>query len=424
MSNSILTIAEARQQIPTLPPGPTEPIVVQAGKIQHFNRPVLLMFAAHGDIISAEINGVPTIAVQQPETVDFILSDRNHDFNHGYGDGINTIFSGGLPVLPYPLHRDLRPEITPSFNPSNMGQVFVTIQSIIDNHIDSWTNLAEFNCLDACTTMTLDVIASLIGLDQSEYHTYGELYRFLSAGMFYPLGTPKSLKAVESRKLLAELISRVIADRQASPKNDITSLMLAAGLSHEQILDQNIVLGFAGHETQKTVLSAAIMELGQNPGLKNGISSERISPVKSKARLTYRPTENMSITNRIILATLLTHGPISVVPRISSKDVTLPNGFTIPKGWDVKLMIEAMHHNIFGDISFAPERFLHPTEQERKYFMPFGLGPHFCLGMGFAMQEIYFALQKLTEYSWESKPAHNQRTSGDIIVTNFKPQNQ
>ncbi len=418
MSISPRTMEEVSTLGLYLPPGPVDEILIPSGTISDTNRPLYEVVAQYGNTVHAVINGVPIIATQDPQIITYVLVDQRKEFLHGYGSSLEAVFDGSWILLPHEPHRDARRKISPAFNPTSLSGLYSTIERVIDSHINEWLSKGNFSCIEACTGLTLEVIASLIGLPKSDYAKYRELYPIISNGAYHPLGSTELANSIIARTELIQMVARVIADRHNNPANDFTSLMINAGFTDQQVMSQDIVLGFAGHETTRKVIASAIMELSRHPELMQGIMHERASE-NNLSNVTFRPTKNMGLTNRIILATLLSYGPATLLPRVAQVDSTLPNGFQIPRGWQVKLFMESMHEKIFGNRDFDPKRFLDPTDEQRKHFAPFGLGPHACIGVGLAMQEAFLVLQKLCDYTWQTTINPSGKLPKDIEIKNF-----
>ena len=79
------------------------------------------------------------------------------------------------------------------------------------------------------------------------------------------------------------------------------------------------------------------------------------------------------------------------------KDVSFPNGMTIPRGTELVLNFRAMHKD--NDVwqnpeKFIPERFDGNSSSQRPVFslVPFSAGPRNCIGQRFAMMELKVSL--------------------------------
>lgn len=96
--------------------------------------------------------------------------------------------------------------------------------------------------------------------------------------------------------------------------------------------------------------------------------------------------------------TLRLFPPATVITRVTTKDLQL-KGLFIPKGMNVEIPLLAIHQDrdYWGDDvgEFNPERFAHGVAEactHRQSFIPFGLGPKFCIGNNFAVQEAKLVL--------------------------------
>lgn len=101
--------------------------------------------------------------------------------------------------------------------------------------------------------------------------------------------------------------------------------------------------------------------------------------------------------------------------RIASTDIPLPDGHTVPKGAQIKVMMDA-HWNptVYPDPEvFDPARYLKLRSQEgqennwqfvtvNENMLGFGHGKHACPGRFFASNEVKIALcWMLIKYDWE-----------------------
>ena len=92
--------------------------------------------------------------------------------------------------------------------------------------------------------------------------------------------------------------------------------------------------------------------------------------------------------------------------RQCTQDCMLKN-LKVPKGISVAIPIYSIHRDpkIWPEPEkFDPERFCYEAKQSRDSyaFMPFGHGPHNCIGMRFAQMEMKLVLARiLKKYSFE-----------------------
>ena len=91
---------------------------------------------------------------------------------------------------------------------------------------------------------------------------------------------------------------------------------------------------------------------------------------------------------------------VGVMWRESAPSGLVVDGEFVPGGYDIGTSIYAIHHNeAYFPISFAfiPERWIpgsgqEPSEDARRAFNPFSLGPRTCIGRPLAMMEVSVAM--------------------------------
>jgi cytochrome P450 len=107
-----------------------------------------------------------------------------------------------------------------------------------------------------------------------------------------------------------------------------------------------------------------------------------------------------------IKETLRLHPPLVLIPRRTAAPVEF-EGFTIPAGMSLSVSpayTHRMEEYWASPEAFDPERFSEGRAEDRKVpfsYLPFGGGPHLCLGMFFAeMQAKLIAHHLLRRFRW------------------------
>jgi cytochrome P450 len=82
------------------------------------------------------------------------------------------------------------------------------------------------------------------------------------------------------------------------------------------------------------------------------------------------------------------------LPRVATKDVQIGD-LHIPKGLAIEIASQAMHYDatLWGEdvYQFNPERFANGSSNACAHpqaFLPFSVGPKFCIGNNFAVMEL------------------------------------
>jgi len=187
-----------------------------------------------------------------------------------------------------------------------------------------------------------------------------------------------------------DLTSMLLKDKDANGKSKFTL---------NQVRCQVYTFLFAGHETSASCLQWILFFLGKNPDWVEIIREEfdNIGRQISVSSLKKTPKTEAFIKETLRLA----HIADVYIPRCVTKDVLLPNGLTMPKGFEYTVDIGAMLYNdeIFPEPrKFNPNRFLNNEMKDADpyWFIPFAAGRRNCIGQLFAMQELKIVLLYLS----------------------------
>lgn len=193
---------------------------------------------------------------------------------------------------------------------------------------------------------------------------------------------------------------RELGSREASGRRaDLLDALMASrdeeGAPDDRLLrNETLTMLMAGHETTAHALSWTLHLLSIHP--------EAAAKVREEARdvLGERAPEpedlgKLVYTEAVFREALRLYPPIWILER-RAKVADEIGGYAIPKGGSVLVSPYVVHrHPDFWEVpeAFRPERFL--EERPRPAYLPFGLGPHACVGERFASQEALVILPLL-----------------------------
>ena len=225
--------------------------------------------------------------------------------------------------------------------------------------------------------------------------------------LLYPFtGTERAIvkKSARLRAILLEIIN----DRKASTKEycDVLDMLLNSRyedtgepMSEDRLIDELLVLVFAGHETTGTSLSWQLYLLANNPAVKAKL-------LASFEDITVEDCLNNEYFKATINEGMRLYPAAWVTERIALTDDEFGDYF-FPKGTLVVPFFYGLHRdeNLWENATaFQPERFLKDgTLIRSKQFFPFGAGPRMCIGNHFALAEMHFFLYTfLKEFKLEA----------------------
>ena len=227
--------------------------------------------------------------------------------------------------------------------------------------------------------------------------------------------TPEVLGACERiRHHIGSLIDTHL-NAEEGEFNDIASAVIEAkdkdtGLpfSRDELIDQLGVFFLAGHETTASALTWVFYMLAERPQWLARLREE-IDPYMSEGDLSFEATKKLPLTRAFFKEALRLYPPITFVPRVALEKVEI-EGKRLPKGALVMIAPWTLqrHSKYWEDPhAFKPERFLPENEKNltQGAYIPFGQGPHLCVGAGFAQVESLLIMSQLvSKFDFELVP--------------------
>ncbi|KAH8297244.1 hypothetical protein KR044_008565 [Drosophila immigrans] len=327
---------------------------------------------------------------------------------------------------------------------------------------------------DVIATIAYGVQANSFTQPNSEFRRHGRaVFHFslkraaeFTLVFFMPQMVPYvNFKVVpaEPTKFLRNTINYVMAERERSnqTRNDLIDLLIdfkrstqkakADGKSDQFVFEgdilvaQAVIFFTAGFESSSSTMSFAMYELSRNPEVQKRLRQEiKDALIASDGRVTQQMIESLEYMQMILQEVLRMYPPLPFLDR----ECTLEEGyslspfheFNVPKGMPIYIPAYALHmdpqvRNKSTSFStsifycyclpfcplkyfpqprqFQPERF---SPENRKLFtpytyMPFGLGPHGCIGERFGFLQAKIGLVHMLRNHLVTK---SERTQGRL----------
>ncbi|KAL5991861.1 hypothetical protein ACLOJK_012772 [Asimina triloba] len=382
----------------------------------------------YGDIFKTHILGCPCIFISKAEAVRVILGSRGHLFKPTYPPSKEKII-GPEAIFFHQgeYHARIKKLVQAAFLPCSIKRRVSEIEGLVLRLIPGWENLRTINTLHEMKRFAFD--AALLAAfgpredEDLERQTIEDLYHCLERGYnAMPLNLPGTPfhKALKARKLLHEILRRIIEKRREEKKENGGLLGVLLGsdntvrLSDSQVADNIIGVIFAAHDTTASVLTWVFKYLADDKHLLESVTKEQeqiqLRMIKEKrSSLTWDDTRRMLLTSRVIQETLRASSILSFTFREAVEDVEL-EGYLIPRGWKVLPLFRSIHHSsdFFPrpDV-FDPSRF--EVAPRPNTFLPFGSGVHSCPGSELAKLEMLVLLHHFTtKFRTGIKPFSNR----------------
>jgi cytochrome P450 len=297
-----------------------------------------------------------------------------------------TVSSTGLGISMLdrdpPDHTRLRNLVSKAFTPRVIEGLRPRVREVVDGLLDRAEDRRAMDLIEEFAyPIPVVVICEMLGVPVADHERFKgwslDLARGLDASLF---GDPEiARRSSESQHALRDFFRGLIAERRASPRDDLLSLMIAAEeagdkLSESELLATCILLLVAGHETTVNLLGNGTLALLRHPAELRALR------------------ENPGLIGTAVEELLRYDGPVQRTARIPDTEVTV-GGVTIPAGDMVMPFIGAADRDPaqFPD----PDR-LDLARADNRH-IAFGWGIHFCLGAPLARLEGQIAISALVQ---------------------------
>jgi cytochrome P450 len=313
----------------------------------------------------------------------------------------------------------------PAFQQKQLVDLYNVMGHCVEELLQEWETQPEdtvIDIADAMTQLTLKILSlTLFSLDISgESDRLGQALRTALAYVYYRLNmplalplwipTPRNRKFLRAKQTLDDVVLEIIRTRRhhAQEKSDLLSLLLACrdeetgeGLSDRQLQDQLITLINAGHETTATTLAWTWYLLGSHPQVQTQMAAEIQSVLQGQSP-TVASLQNLPYTRQVFNESAR-YCPVGLgtAPRVALEDDEI-QGYLIPKGsiMMVASYFTGRHPDFWQEPeTFNPDRFSPDRVAQRSKFafLPFGAGPHTCIGKNYALMEALAIMVGITQ---------------------------
>lgn len=368
-----------------------------------------------------------TVLFNEPSLVRQILRDADGVFPKSdlMVNALEPLIGESIFVTDGEKWRRQRAMIDPAFSHMRISLAFDAMRSAVDAY--EATLLAQaasgepFSLDLAMSQLTADIICRTVfstSLDSQVAHDVFEDFTVFERSVaqvdikrliFEPAWTraPQPevvLRACERiRSHLGALVDTHL--EEGASYNDIASAVIAArdgdtgeAFTRDELIDQLGVFFLAGHETTASVLTWLFFIAACQPGVVATLREE-VDRVVGDGEVAFEHIRQLPRVRAVFRETLRLYPPITFMPRVALQD-TVVGRRKLRRGALVMISPWTLHrHRDYWERphAFLPERFLpeHEGALTDGAYIPFGQGPHTCVGAGFAQTESVLIVARL-----------------------------
>lgn len=380
----------------------------------------------HGDVVRFRLYIWPTYLINSPNGVRHVLQEHNRNYDKNVPDYrmLKRFLGAGLLTSEGDSWLRQRRLIQPAFHRQRLAAYSTLMTDATLALLDRWQQAAEHGA-------TLDIAAEMMRLTQrivglalfsvdladtseamsEEFTAFNELLTEYFYHPFPPLSVPttRNRRMRSSGIALDEVVRQIIAQRRRTDieSGDVLSLLLRArddetgqGMSDEQLRDHVMTFLLAGFETTSNALAWTWYLLALHPAVQQRLHVE-LERVLGGAIPAVERLAELPYTRMVVEESLRLYPPAWCISRHAIAEDII-DGYRIPKGSFIIICPYTLHRHpqywenpdAFDPERFAPER---SAARQRFTYIPFGGGPHQCIGSGFAMQEAQLILATIAQ---------------------------
>ena len=375
-----------------------------------------------GPVFQISLFGHPTVCFSG-DAFALLLDDANIARTGANPPHVEKIFNPqAVPFLDGPAQRRRKNLLMHAFREAALEGYLPAIEQIIARYAKRWSALGEFSWVPELEALGFAVAGTLFAGKSAAQDdpSLGEAFNKVAAGLLsLPINLPFTNfgKALRARDFLLGVVEGAIADQQknGTSSTNVIARLLEARDGDEKLSNDELRIElfhfFGAYSAVIGGLAFLMMWLGRKPDVAERARQELAENLPS-GPLTLAAVKKLPYLDRITkevrrASTVL---PITffgtVVRNLEYK------GMNIPKGHRALGCIGLTTHDAttFADPdAFDPERWLNPTPEQQRAWIPHGGGVHSaghrCAGEELAtlMMKV-LAIHLLRGYTWQLSP--------------------
>jgi cytochrome P450 len=366
---------------------------------------LLNQYERYGPVSTLGVGRKRYVFMLGPEANDFILSNSTR-FSWRESFESLIVVNGGTALLVSDGadHRRRRQVLVPKFAQNEVDGYTDPMRQAADAVINGWRRGQHLDLsVELRTMVRRSTIAVLFGPRLTAHEAaLGALIDRALVVVDRPqplqrlqrLGLPSWRQAVTARHEVARQVAMEVAHRRShhDDTDDVLTLLLAhqdrATLTDTEVVDQVISVTAASYVTSSAAMSWVVHALLSEPGVWQQAKDSLDDP-------------GWRYVDGVVAESLRLHPPVALLPRMVVEPFTYKD-FRVPAGNRVLISPYVTHR--IADLWPNPDRFdphrwdpSLPTHRRpgRHEYLPFGGGPHRCIGAGFAVAEMTVLVEQL-----------------------------
>jgi cytochrome P450 len=376
------------------------------------------LYAEHGPVVVQRGGPMRMVNLFGPDANKLILLDRDHIFSarRPWMLIMGRIFPDGLLLRDGEDHKHHRKVMQAAFKLPVLRDYGQRMNPMIEASLNSWAASPRIHAFQAFKEMTLEMAASIfvgaqLGSDTRPLNrAFEDMVAASMSRIKLRIPGLEFYRGLKGREFMIDYFSRLLPAKRAEAGPDMLSRLCHAtsedgrGFDNQEIVDHMNFLMMAAHDTTTSTLTSMTYELARNPEWQERLREE--SRALGKSAPDFEDLDRLTAMTWTMKETLRRYPPLPVIPRIATSEFEF-EGYRIPA--DTMVVVSPIHTHHMSEwwsdpFRFDPERFSPGRAEDERHthsWIPFGGGPHICLGFRFAETQIRLIMhQMLQRYRW------------------------
>ena len=385
--------------------------------------PLQRLHAQYGPVVMNKVGAFNMVNVFGPDGNRTVLLDQDRIFSAKlpWTAIMGRIFPNGLLLRDGDDHKHHRKIMHTAFTRPAIRSYAERMNPMIEAGLAHWPEAGgEMLAFRAYKRLTLDIAAAIfvgvqLGPGTSQMNQAFE--NMVAASMSrIRLRIPglEFYKGLTGREWLVSFFTDLLPKRRASDGADMLARLCRAEteeghrLGDSEIVDHMNFLMMAAHDTTTSALSSMTYELAKHPEWQERVREE--SRAFGDVPLRLEDLDRLESLGMVFKETLRRYPPLPVMPRVATEAFEIA-GFRVPaKSMVVVAPIHTHHMEEWwpDPYRFDPERFRGERaelEGHTHRWIPFGGGPHHCIGLRFAEAHVKLVMHQIVRRYRFSVPA-------------------
>ena len=378
----------------------------------------------YGDVIRFGLGSQELILLNHPDYLKHVLVTHQDQYARTEVlHALHPLLGDGLFTSDPPTWKAQRRLLQPAFHPRHLGLTASVVREEVSALLARWKTPAhpampvdiefEMRAL-ALNVLTRTVFADDVTLDGLRVMdaldtvlAYAAIRRHALRVVWWAIPkplrppTPGRRSMDDALRTLDEIVAGVIARCRA--RRDTASAFMtllldaqdAGTISAKQVRDEMMTMLLAGFDTVAQTMTWTWYLLAQHPDQERRLHAE-LDAVVGEEPLTLETLGALSYGRMVLLEAMRLYPPAWAIYRTCTAPDVI-GGYPIPAGSYIMISPYLMHrHPDFWDHenAFVPERFEQDEVSDARafHYLPFGHGPHTCVGKRMALVECQMIL--------------------------------